>query len=334
MPNDFTICSAYKIEAWTTPFTTVILYVLTAQPVVAYSSAYVTINAGDTFTEFRVSIGNVHNDVRSDEVLFPLTWTRLCLSLDRMTGKIRLVVNGEVVIDKDHKEALDEDDWRPADLDLVLGYRWDGIELTGTISQLNIFSSPLPTARMVALTSAGGEECGAPGDYVSWEEEDWKLTSQARMEMVGELEGPCRRESEVTVYTAHFEYHGVATNPGKVSGCMEHCEKLGQGRSPPVRTLEEWHWLRKEVQAVTPDIKVLGNIWVAATDEEEEDVWRDAYPPYDQLNSSLAWPWFERKDRKGDKYNCLYWETYRPDEKAWKEFECGSYAMSCLKVVS
>ena len=72
---------------------------------------------------------------------------------------------------------------------------------------------------MVALTQAGGEECGAPGDYVSWEDEDWKLTSQARMEMVEELEGPCRRESEVTVYTADFQYHSAATNPGKHSGC-------------------------------------------------------------------------------------------------------------------
>ena len=46
------------------------------------------------------------------------------------------------------------------------------------VSQLNMFSFPLSTARMVALTKAGGEECGAPGDYVSWEEEDWKVHSQ------------------------------------------------------------------------------------------------------------------------------------------------------------
>ena len=192
------------------------------------------------------------------------------------------------------------------------------------------------TASMAALTEAGSEECGAPGDYVSWEEEDWKLTSQARIEMVEDLQGPCRRESEVTVYTAIFKYHSAATNKAKVSGCMEHCEKLGQGRSPPVRTLEEWDWLRKEVHAVTPDISVMGKIWLAATDEEVEGEWRDAYPPHDQLNSSVGWPWdSSSKDTEvGDKYNCLQWYTHWADDRSWVEYQCDYYDMSCLKEVS
>ena len=138
------------------------------------------------------------------------------------------------------------------------------------------------------------------------------------------------------VYTAHFGFHSAATNGAKFSGCMEHCEKLGKGRSPPQRTLEEWDWLRKEVHAVTPDISVMGNIWLAATDDEEEGVWRDAYSPYDQLNSSVAWPWrSEKKDAGyGDTYNCLYWRTAEKDDKSWSEFECTSYRMSCLKDVS
>ena len=115
---------------------------------------------------------------------------------------------------------------------------------------------------------------------------------------------------------------------------MEHCQKLGQGRSPPVRTLEEWEWLRKEVHAITPDITVMGDIWLAATDQEVEDEWRDAYAPYDQLNSSLAWPWGEPQTNFGDKYNCLYWQTSRADDRSWKEFECRSWAMACLKDVS
>ena len=60
-------------------------------------------------------------------------------------------------------------------------------------------------------------------------------------------------------------------------GCMEHCEKLGQGWSPPVRTLEEWDWLRAEVHAITPDISDIPDLWVAATDEKVEGEWRDAY---------------------------------------------------------
>ena len=70
---------------------------------------------------------------------------------------------------------------------MLLGNRGNGLEFSGMISQLNMFSSPLSTGSMVSLTQAGSEECGAPGDYVSWEEEDWKLTSKARIEMVEEI---------------------------------------------------------------------------------------------------------------------------------------------------
>ena len=75
---------------------------------------------------------------------------------------VKLVVDGEVLEEKVHQEAMEEDELRPADLDLVLG----GIgstEETGMASHLNMFTSPLSTAAMVALTAAGGEECGPPG---------------------------------------------------------------------------------------------------------------------------------------------------------------------------
>ena len=245
--------------------------------------------------------------------------------------------DGELIEDKVLKEALEEDENRPANLDMVLGYTpHSGTEYTGKVSQLNIFSSPLSTERMVSLTEAGNEDCAGAGDYVSWEEEVWKLTGQARMEMVEELQGPCRRESEVTVYTADFPHHSAATNKDKISGCMEHCEKLGKGRSPPVQTLEQWNWLWEQLHAVTPDISVMNRIWLAATDEEVEEQWRDAYPPYDQVNTSWAWPWGPSgKDTKlGDTFNCLQWYTHLPSTYSWVEYECHSYEMACLKNVS
>ena len=241
-----------------------------------------------------------------------------------------------MIEDKVHKEALEEDKHRPVNLDIVLGYTPNNdFEYTGMVSQLNIFSSPLSTDRMVTLTEAGNEHCGGAGDYVSWEEEVWKLTGQARMEMVEELQGPCRRESEVTVYTADFLYHSA--NNDTISGCMEHCEKLGKGRSPPVRTLEEWDWLRWEVHNITndiwidfttetetTDIRELGTIWLAATDEEVEGEWRDHYRLNDQLNNSVTWPWgLKTKDTElGDTSNCLQWYTYRADHTSWVEYKC------------
>ena len=68
---------------------------------------------------------------------------------------------------------------------LVLGFDPDtGDELTGRISGVNIFNSSLSLERMIIQTTAGGEECGAPGNLVNWEEAEWTLHSQA---MVAEV---------------------------------------------------------------------------------------------------------------------------------------------------
>ena len=154
----------------------------------------------------------------------------MCASLDTVSGMVGLVVDGEVLEEKVHQEVFKEDENRPSTLNINIGYLKEvssAYEVTGQISNLNMYSAPLTTERMVAITQAGSEECGAPGDFLNWEEAQWKLTSKSKIEMVGELEGPCRRESVVNVYTAVFLHQ---------RGCMEHCKKIGDGRIPPVRT--------------------------------------------------------------------------------------------------
>ena len=182
------------------------------------------------------------------------------------------------------------------------------------------------------MTQGGGEECGEGGDYVSWEEEDWQLTSQARVEIVGELEKPCRPDSKVTVYTADFQDHSVATNPEERSGCMEHCQKLGNGmRSPPVGTLAEWDWLRKEVHAITPDISVFNRIWLSVTDEKVESQWMDPYWTGYTINPNVTLPWmFGYRDTKHWRdTNCIHWWTTMLDRKCWEEASCNSYDIAC-----
>ena len=82
-----------------------------------------------------------------------------------MTDNIRFVVDGELLKDEVHTKF--EGSETMANLSLILG---TNPEYPGIISKVNIYSSALSTARMVALSEAGGEECGAPGDYVSWDE--------------------------------------------------------------------------------------------------------------------------------------------------------------------
>merc|ERR1712052_53091 len=101
----------------------------------------------------------------------------------------------------------EEDEYRPDNISLVLGFdTYNELEFTGRVSELNIFNSALSVERMIGQTTAGGEECGAPGDLVNWEEAEWTLHSQAKViEVDREWEGPCRRESQVRVFTADFK---------------------------------------------------------------------------------------------------------------------------------
>jgi hypothetical protein len=321
MPPGFTLCGAFRTEAWTSEFSSASLFQLNGKDGKRWG--YVQMYADSTYTEYSVLLGHVWQVVFTDSVWFPLTWTRMCLSLDTVSGTLGFVTNGHVHQVKVHQEALEMDGNRPLNLSIILGYNvdaWGYVEEgEGQYSNLNIFSSPLSTARMVAMTTAGSEECGAPGDFLSWEEEVWTLHSQARMVKVDELEGPCRRESEMHVFTTNFGLH---------SDCMHHCEKLGKGRSPPVRTLEELETLQTEVQAITPNIIVFPWLWLSATDQVEEGVWRDFYTG--ERLGDYKKPWYPGHDDKfGDKENCLLMYTDTPANIAWGESTCLSYNKGC-----
>ena len=138
-----------------------------------------------------------------------------------------------------------------------------------------MFTEPLESKDMVAMTTSGDERCGTPGDFLKWADMQWTLSTRwARPGQWGDYvlvinaskyvdmqfeEGPCWRESKIHVYPMkEVNYHRE---------CMEHCPKVGAGRSPPVRTLQEWLTLSREVQAVTQDMAQLPmKMWLAATE--------------------------------------------------------------------
>ena len=318
MPKDFTICSAFMVEAWTTEFTASYLFAISYDPPYAQQHwGYVSISP-TTHDQSKVEVrfNKVYVSLTYYVAVFPLTWIHVCVSLDTVSDvkgpKIGVVVNGMELKKKLRTTIFTEakeDPYWPADLRVVLGYRLNPtkVEFTGIISKFNIFSFSKSIEEMVNLTKGGGEGCGAPGDYVSWEEEDWQISGRARVQMVGELEEPCRRKSEVNVYE-NFLYHsarpegeGVGTDDRVTarqggSGCMEHCQKIGHyerymgvskyitGRSPPVGSPQEWESLVKELQATFVTNESLPYLWLAGTDEEEEvkeigtkSVWKDFY---------------------------------------------------------
>ena len=325
MPADWTFCGAFRVKAWNGKAQTTGLVQLNKENDRMWMYFYLAgSNFGEPFvseTRFYGRAGLAYFDLKTPTVWFPHEWLRICMALNTVTGRVTIVSNGEVLTDQIYQTALEPDADRPTTLKMQVGAEYDGYEIptehTGQYSNLNMFSTPLATARMVAMTLAGGEECGAPGDLLSWQEEmgDWKMLSQAKMvQMVGELEGPCRRESKINIFTAVFEDQ---------NDCMQHCKKMGNGRAPPVRTAQELKFLQDEVLAITPDKSVLPWTWVSATDEEEEFVWRDSYTG--EVTDYVAFPWYPGHDgRFGRDENCIIWYIELPFDIGWGEKACAA----------
>ena len=291
-----------------------------------------------SFIEYEAKVGQVFHLNQIEALFFPLQWTRACLSLG--SSKTKLVVDEQVLVDMEYKK--DEDANRPANLNLRLGFfldQWgtDGEYVIKT-AELNVFKSSLSVERMIGMTTAGGDECGAPGDLVNWEEAEWTLYSQAKMiEVDREWEGPCRRESQVHVFTAAFNWH---------HHCMHHCQKISGGRSPPVTTKEEWENLTREIDLITGDRSVMPWMWLSATEgdkdsklarldhwpetdingtrklEAVETIWRDFYTGQRMDNWTKPYYHQDTMDTTyGDTFNCIFAFRDVPWHISWYEFQ-------------
>ena len=295
LPENFSICSAFMTEAWNTLIVSVRTFMLLDD--FGHSWGRLMIYAAEGFTEYDLRLG-YDQFVLTRQIpgnLFPFQWTYACVSVDSMTRKVTLVVDGKFSGGKEYTKEVDDN--RPAIISILLGYNpATGGEQTGKITNLNVFNSTLTVERMKKMTMAGGEECGAPGDLLNWEEAEWTLHSEAKVIKVDrEWEGPCRRESQVQVFMASFYSH---------QDCMQHCQKIGSGRSPSVRTREEWENLTNEIDLIAQDPSDMRhNLWLSATEgdkfkklekldhwpeneivnnetiklEAQETVWRDYY---------------------------------------------------------
>ena len=138
---------------------------------------------------------------KRQSLFYPLQWTRVCFSSNSNTSTVRLVVDGELLVEKVWKVKK-----KPDNINLVLGMSEKPYEDPGRTTNLNIFSSALPVEQMKLQTSAGEDECGLEGDFLSWEksleEEEWTLHSKARfVDLDGGLEGPCMTKARINVFS-------------------------------------------------------------------------------------------------------------------------------------
>ena len=248
LPSSFTICIAFLVESWG-PYSNSPLFLLSNDN---KKWMYVELNTASSFPEYLVHVSGYHFTAYSTQNFFPMQWTRVCLSFNSNNYTVILVVDGDELM----REAISIEE-RPLDLDLIIGLGLRGQETPGKFTDINIFSTALSSI-FEKMTTAGTDNCGVPGDYLNWEEEEWIVYSKARIIEVDSAKGPCRRDSKIHVFPLK-EHHDH-------SYCMQLCEKLG-GRAPPVKTFDEWQAFVEEVKHI--QVEPLGlpeRLWLSATE--------------------------------------------------------------------
>ena len=80
LPESFTICSAFMVEAWTTEFTSGAIFALLDMEGGPWG--LINLGAASSYTQYELWLGPVDFSNQTETVLFPLQWSRACLSLD------------------------------------------------------------------------------------------------------------------------------------------------------------------------------------------------------------------------------------------------------------
>ena len=200
-------------------------------------------------------------------------WIHSCLAVSMDSGLVQWAVDGRVL--QNGKLNLTEAaNNRPTDLTgklllSVVRYSSGWSSFGNEVTNLNIFSSPLPLERMIMMTTPGNdEECRMEGDYLSWRGSQWTLHGDATLQSIPATE-PCEKEPKTIVYYSEFT---------QMSDCMHHCSNLG-GRSPRLVSPDEWHklqhFMRRKVFGKFPG--AIYGLWLSVTDEEKEGTWKDFY---------------------------------------------------------
>ena len=247
--------------------------------------AYLNIKVLETNTVFTVGIEDTSLQGTKETILFPGELLRTCVTREQLEDekvKVQLVVDGELM-GESVGDVFDPSELKPKNFRLVVGDLMVEQKYRLNTSNVNIYSSPLSVQRMMDMTnkSRGEDECGQPGDLVSWAEADWKVEDTATMiHLDKEVYDSCRKKSSVSV----FQFY----EPHRLEDCMQHCQKIGKGKSPSVGSFEEWERVIREVELFTTAGKVanLAKIWLAVTEGDVRG----------RLNRFAHWPDTENLD--------------------------------------
>ena len=118
--------------------------------------------------------GSHVSEVFTDTIIpiVPHSWYHVCMGLDTVSGLLRIVVNGIVVVNEEKDYFRNTGQWKPKSLKgkllLFKSYLSVWYQNRGITSNLNIFNDMMSVEKMVSRTT-GGDDCSSPGDYIRQE---------------------------------------------------------------------------------------------------------------------------------------------------------------------
>ena len=250
LPSSFTICTSFMIKAWTNGAdTSVYLFKLTGQGGDELISLILNVDQESIF-KFEIQ-KEIFTALLTFPWIFPLDWVNICLAIEQSSGRINLVVDGNLLENRTFENIK---------ISSISSLKI-GEKCSAKWASFDIFLVALSLEKMKNMTRKGNSSCGKIGDVgILKNTGKWILSGNGgNVTDLEFTERPCRRVSEMLIY--HME--AVHTQ----ADCMDHCQKLW-GRSPSVRTEKGWEKIMKQVIAIAgneSNVKNLPNIRLAAS---------------------------------------------------------------------
>ena len=236
LTDQFTICNSLFVDYVTTSELFLALYQENGDPWVSYF-----IQEGRNVKDLTERITIVFNDKnnffwKSGIAVKPHSWYHACFGLDAVSGQLRIVINGIILVDELITYFINSKDTKPKSLanhvamfkSYVPGMWYQS---HGKFTNMQVFSSQLTVQAMKSITEG---ECvegkTTEGNYLAWSDMEWEYFGNIHEGTV-EMDELCDTEQFSTVlFTVRF---------GTWVKCMHFCENMQRSRPPPVYTKEE-----------------------------------------------------------------------------------------------
>ena len=174
LPESYTVCSSVFIKFATTDI--LLIQMLKQDDTPWYRLAVSASREYDTMSEILIlrsedpTTGKFQEEYFSTHIpIVPRSWYHVCMGLDTVSGMLRIVVNGVVMVNEKKDYFSNTIVWKPKSLEgkllLFKSYLSVWYQNRGVISNLNIFKDLMSVDRMVRRTT-WGEDCSSPGDYL------------------------------------------------------------------------------------------------------------------------------------------------------------------------